>query len=287
MLSSVNTKWIRYTYVGGVAKTYLEMNKKITSSVLFSASFSHLLSISRFSKYLDTFKPRVTLFAIFSCACHRLANNKNKIHHLLFLSTNANDKFVICRMKLFSLITTMTEQSAVTIQIGRRTWSALQTLHGLGPSPLTGGLPVAMIPTELCTQITWEQPWQISTYLSHRANQVHATSLNLWTSGETNVLTARHHSGMKKMKVPCTQIVTKISVNSTERLVQFITKTTLVVMVLLIHYTVVRRDLTPLLRSGWVASETMPPLSAALEEETWLGSLTAADCTEMKMRHFI
>ena len=30
----------------------------------------------------------------------------------------------------------------------------LQTLHGLGPSPLTGGLPVAMIPTELCTQIT-------------------------------------------------------------------------------------------------------------------------------------
>ena len=37
----------------------------------------------------------------------------------------------------------------------------------------------------------------------------------------TNVLTARHHSGMKKMKVLCTQIATKISVNSTERLVQF------------------------------------------------------------------
>ena len=182
-----------------------------------------------------------------------------------------------------------TTQSAVTIQISRCTWSARQTLHGLGPSPLTGGLPVAMIPTELCTQITWKHPWQISTYLAHRPNQVHATSSSLWTSGGTNVLTARHHSGMKKMKIPCTQIVTKISVNSTERLVQFITKTTLEVMVLLIHYIVVRRDLTPLLRSGWVASETMPPLlfSAALEEETWLGSLTAADCTEMKMRHFI
>ena len=169
----------------------------------------------------------------------------------------------------------MTTQSAVTIQIGRRTWSAQQTLHGLGPTPLTGGLPVAMIPTELCTQITWKHPWQISTYLAHRPNQVHATSSNLWTSGGTNVLTARHHSGTKKMEVLCTQIVTKISVNSTERLVQFITKTTSEVMVLLIHYIVVRRDLTPLLRSGWVASETMPRLlfSAALEEETWLGSL--------------
>ena len=86
-------------------------------------------------------------------------------------------------MKLFSLITMMTTQSAVTIQIGRRTWSAQQTLHGLGPTPLTGGLPVAMIPTELCTQITWKHPWQISTYLAHRPNQVHATSSNLWTSG--------------------------------------------------------------------------------------------------------
>ena len=183
----------------------------------------------------------------------------------------------------------MTRQSAVTIQIGRRTWSAQQTLHGLGPSPLTGGLPVAMIPTELCTQITWERPWQISTYSSHRPNQVHAASSNLWTSGGTNVLTARHHSGIKKMKILCTQMVTKISVNSTERLVQFIMKTTLEVMVLLIHYIVVRRDLTPLLRSGWVACETMPPLlfSAALEEETCLGSLTAADCNKMKMRHFI
>ena len=182
-----------------------------------------------------------------------------------------------------------TTQSAVTIQIGRRTWSARQTLLGLGPSPLTDGLPVAMIPTESCTQIAWEHPWQISTYSSHRPNQVHATSSNLWTSGGTNVLTARHHSGIKKMKILCTQMVTKISVNSTERLVQFIMKTTLEVMVLLIHYIVVRRDLTPLLRSGWVASETMPPLlfSAALEEETWLGSLTAADYTEMKMRHFI
>ena len=150
----------------------------------------------------------------------------------------------------------MTTQSAVTIQIGRRTWSSQQTLHGLGPSPLTGGLPVAMIPTELCTQITWKHPWQISTYLAHRPNQVHATSSNLWTSGGTNVWTVPHHSGMKKMKIPCTQIVTKISVNSTERLVQFITKTTLEVMVLLIHYIVVRRDLTPPLRSGWVASET-------------------------------
>ena len=75
---------------------------------------------------------------------------------------------------------------------------------------------------------------------------------------------------MKKMKTPCTQIVTIISVNSTERLVQFPAKTTLEVMVLLIHYIVVRWDLTPLLRSGWVASETMPSLlySAALEDET-------------------
>ena len=189
----------------------------------------------------------------------------------MFSSSNANDKFVICRTKLFSLITMMTTQSAVTIQIGRRTWSAQQTLHGLGPTPLTGELPVAMIPTELCTQITCEHPWQISTYLSHRSNQVHATSSNLWTSGDTNVLTARHHSGMKKMKTPCTQIVTIISVNSTERLVQFPAKTTLEVMVLLIHYIVVRWDLTPLLRSGWVASETMASLlySAALEDETW------------------
>ena len=40
--------------MGGVAKTCLEMNKKITSSVLLRAPFSHLLSISRLSKYLET-----------------------------------------------------------------------------------------------------------------------------------------------------------------------------------------------------------------------------------------
>lgn len=45
-----------------------------------------------------------------------------------------------------------------------------------------------------------------------------------------------------------------------KRLVQFTAKTTLAVMTLLIHYTDVRLDLTPLLNFGWMASETMPSL---------------------------
>ena len=54
-------------------------------------------------------------------------------------------------------------QSAAINQTGMRTWSTLNTLRGLEPSPLTGELPVAMIPTELCTQITCEYPWQFAT----------------------------------------------------------------------------------------------------------------------------
>jgi len=71
-----------------------------------------------------------------------------------------------------------------------------------------------------------------------------------------------------KLKISYTQTVTKTSVNSTKRLVQFTAKTTLAVMTLLIHYTDVRLDLTPLLNFGWMTSETMPSLlfSAALDD---------------------
>ena len=65
---------------------------------------------------------------------------------------------------------------------------------------------------------------------------------------------------MEKLKISYTQTVTQISVNSTKRLVQFTAKTTLAVMTLLIHYTDVRLDLTPLLNFGWMTSETMPSL---------------------------
>ena len=65
---------------------------------------------------------------------------------------------------------------------------------------------------------------------------------------------------MEKLKISYTQTVTKISVKSTKRLVQFTAKTNLAVMTLLIHYTDVRLDLTPLLSFGWMASETMSSL---------------------------
>ena len=105
--------------------------------------------------------------------------------------------FCFCSSMLYFPAILMPMQSAVITQIGRRTWSAQHTLHGLGPSPLTGELPVAMIPTELCLQITCEHPWQTATYWHCRQGSMELASCsNLWTSVDTSVLTVQCLSGI-------------------------------------------------------------------------------------------
>ena len=84
--------------------------------------------------------------------------------------------FCFCGSVLYFPAILMPMQSAVITQIGRRTWSAQHTLHGLGPSPLTGELPVAMTPTELCSQITREHPWQTATYWHYRQGSMERAS---------------------------------------------------------------------------------------------------------------
>ena len=88
--------------------------------------------------------------------------------------------FCFCSSLLYFPAILMPMRSAVITQIGRRTWSAQHTLHGLEPGPLNGELPVAMIPTELCSQITCEHPWQTATYWHCRQGSMErATCSNL------------------------------------------------------------------------------------------------------------